>query len=384
MTIKAGADAGNNALKLWVKDQKPMMIPSIYSEHLGDAVDALDMMDIPADKLEDHIDITITSKALTFSNIRYIVGKKVSEDNLEPIEMEKKSDKSKDEIPVIVTLAGLAITAMKQNPDMDNIQVSYDLSVALPIAFINKDNATNNEKRFMGNHTVTYHHPSGRNVKVEITIEFCKCLPEGAAAVWGVVFDENGNILERLVEDAEGVRKNVSFMNTTNLSFDIGAGTTEIVVTHGLNFKPALSKGLPYGTKETILKFIETWNKEYPRKGIDSLAEFNEILFDTEHPRHTDVSVKFKAHQRQLAVKLSKEIINKVDDMKDDPYVFIYGGGATVIKDELQQILKQRGRDRNLIFLNDPMYVNAKGLLVYTCSPRFEEIKKQALGVHNA
>lgn len=383
MIIKAGADAGNNALKLWVRDQHPMMIPSIYSEYFGDAVEALDMTDIPAANLVDHIDITITSPGLKLADIRYIVGKKVSEDSLEPIEMEKKSDKSKDEIPVIVTLAGLAVTAMKDNPDKDLIQVTYDLSVALPIAFINKQNAEANEKRFMGVHTVTYHHPSGRNVKVEIKIEFCKCLPEGAAAVWGVVFDENGNKLERQIEDEDGNKKKVSFLDTTNLSFDIGAGTTEIVVTHGLNFKPALSKGLNYGTKETILKFIETWNKEYPRKGIDSLAEFNEILFNTEHPRHSDVSVKFKPHQRQLAVKLSKEIINKIDDMKDDPFVFIYGGGATVVKDELQQILKQRDRDRNLIFLKDPMYVNAKGLLVYTCSPRFEEIKKQYLGVHN-
>ena len=145
MIIKAGADAGNNALKLWVRDQHPMMIPSIYSEYFGDAVEALDMTDIPAANLVDHIDITITSPGLKLADIRYIVGKKVSEDSLEPIEMEKKSDKSKDEIPVIVTLAGLAVTAMKDNPDKDLIQVTYDLSVALPIAFINKQNAEANE-----------------------------------------------------------------------------------------------------------------------------------------------------------------------------------------------------------------------------------------------
>ena len=52
MIIKAGADAGNNALKLWVRDQHPMMIPSIYSEYFGDAVEALDMTDIPAANLE--------------------------------------------------------------------------------------------------------------------------------------------------------------------------------------------------------------------------------------------------------------------------------------------------------------------------------------------
>jgi plasmid segregation protein ParM len=380
MAIKAGADAGNYALKLWVKGKKPIMIPSVYSEYMGMPVDALEMPDIPVDKLEDNIDITISSSALELNNVRYIVGKKVATDMLEPIEMEKKSDKSKDEIPVIVTLAGLAISAMKDHPDKNEIEVSYDLGVALPIAFINPENAKRNEKRFMGTHIVTFHHPSGRDVKVTIKIEFCKCLPEGAAAIWGVVFDEEGNPLERLIEDEKGVRRNVSFLDTVNLSFDIGAGTTEVVVTHGLNYKPNLSKGLDYGTKATILEIITLWNKQNPRKPIESVAEFNEIYFDTEHPRHVELRTLSAPFFRQLAVKISKEIINKIDDMKDDPFVFIYGGGQEVLKPELETILRKRGRDKNVIFLKDPMFVNAKGLLVYVCSPRFEELKKQALG----
>lgn len=380
MAIKAGADAGNYALKLWVKGKKPIMIPSVYSEYMGMPVDALEMPDIPVDKLEDNIDITISSPALELNNIRYIVGKKVATDMLEPVEMEKKSDKSKDEIPVITTLAGLAINAMKDHPDKDEIEVNYDLGVALPIAFINPENAKRNEKRFMGTHTVIFHHPSGRDVKVTIKIEFCKCLPEGAAAIWGVVFDEEGNPIERLVEGKDGVRRNISFLDTVNLSFDIGAGTTEVVVTHGLNFKPTLSKGLEYGTKATILDIITLWNKQNPRKQIESVAEFNEIYFDTEHPRHVELRTFSAPFFRQLAVKMSKEIINKIDDMKDDPFVFIYGGGQEVLKPELETILRKRGRDKNVIFLKDPMFVNAKGLLVYVCSPRFEELKKQALG----
>ena len=37
------------------------------------------------------------------------------DENIKGIEMEKKSDKSKDDLVLLVTLAGLAITAMKNN-----------------------------------------------------------------------------------------------------------------------------------------------------------------------------------------------------------------------------------------------------------------------------
>lgn len=244
MTIfKAGADAGNNGLKLWVKDVAPIAIPTIYSLYMGETTELMDMEDIPAEELINNIDLTIDSKALSFNGQRYVIGEKVLNDNLRAVELEKKSDKSKDEIPVIVTLAGLAIDAMKKQYDKDNIKVTYDLSVALPVSTITQANAKANSERFMGTHEVTFHHPSGRNVKVTIKIEYCKCLPEGAAAAWGVVFDETGKTIERKIEVADKIMK-VDFQNKTLLHFDIGAGTTEIVVTEGIKFNPKLSEGL--------------------------------------------------------------------------------------------------------------------------------------------
>ncbi|OHR74070.1 ParM/StbA family protein [Bacillus sp. UMB0893] len=381
MTIfKAGADAGNNGLKLWVKDVAPIAIPTIYSLYMGETTELMDMEDIPAEELINNIDLTIDSKALSFNGQRYVIGEKVLNDNLRAVELEKKSDKSKDEIPVIVTLAGLAIDAMKKQYDKDNIKVTYDLSVALPVSTITQANAKANSERFMGTHEVTFHHPSGRNVKVTIKIEYCKCLPEGAAAAWGVVFDETGKTIERKIEVADKIMK-VDFQNKTLLHFDIGAGTTEIVVTEGIKFNPKLSEGLNYGVKQTILEIIKRWNRKHPRKSIDSMAEFNEIYFDTEHPRHNDLKQESQTGMLQLAQQISSAIIDKIDDLKDDPYVFIYGGGAAVLKDYLQKILDTKGRTTNVTFLSEPMFVNARGLLVYTCSPRYEQQKETELGV---
>lgn len=380
MIFKAGADAGNNGLKLWVKDSEPIMIPTVYSLYMGETTELMDMDDIAVNELLNNIDVTINSKALLFNGQRYIIGEKVVQDNLPPTELEKKSDKSKDEIPVLVTLAGLAIDAMKKEYEKDSIEATYDLSVALPLNTITQERAKNNADRFMGTHEVIFHHPSGRNVKVTLKIEYCKCLPEGAAAAWGVVFDENGNLAERKVEIGDKIMK-IDFSNKTLLHFDIGAGTTEIVVTEGVQYKPTLSSGLHFGVKSTVNEIIKRWNHKNPRKPIDSMAEFNEIHFDPEHPRHNDLVSQSKTGLLQLAQRISSSLIDKIDDMKDDPYVFIYGGGAAILKDSLQTILKAKDRMTNVTFLNDPMYVNARGLLVYTCSPRYEQQKEKDLGV---
>ncbi|ALA55241.1 ParM/StbA family protein [Shouchella clausii] len=380
MTLKAGADAGNNGMKLWVKDSEPVLIPTVYSLYMGETTELMDMEDIPAEDLLHNIDVTINSKALSFNGQRYVIGEKVLNDNLQGIELEKKSDKSKDEIPVLVTLAGLAVDAMKKDYSKDNIEVTYDLSVALPVSTITQKSAQANAARFTGTHEVIFHHPSGRNVTVTIIIEYCKCLPEGAAAAWGVVFDENGKLSERKVEVGDQIMK-MDFANKTLLHFDIGAGTTEIVVTEGVKYNPKLSEGLNFGVKATINEIIKRWNRNNPRKSIDSMAEFNEIYFDTEHPRHNDLVDLSKTGLLQLAQQISSSIINKIDDLKDDPYVFIYGGGAAILKEYLQQILKSKGRLTNATFLNNPMYVNARGLLVYTCSPRYQQQKEKELGV---
>lgn len=377
--FKVGADAGNNGLKLWVKDSQPMLIPTVYSLYMGETTELMDMDDISVDQLLENIDVTINSKALSFNGQRYVIGQKVLNDNLQGIELEKKSDKSKDEIPVLVTLAGLAIDTMKRNYEKDYIEASYDLSVALPVSTITQASAQANSERFIGTHEVIYHHPSGRNVTVVIKIEYCKCLPEGAAAAWGVVFDETGKLSERKVEVGDKIIK-MDFNDKTLLHFDIGAGTTEIVVTEGVKYNPKLSEGLNFGVKLTINEIIKRWNRKNPRKSIDSMAEFNEIYFDPEHPRHNDLVTESKTGLIQLAQQISSSIINKIDDLKDDPYVFIYGGGAAILKDYLQKILKTKDRMTNVTFLNDPMYVNARGLLVYTCSPRYEQQKEKSLG----
>ena len=74
--LKAGADAGNNGLKLMVKGQDPIFIPSIYALYIGEPTGLLDEEDVSLSELENHIDVTISSPSLMLNNVRYIVGEK--------------------------------------------------------------------------------------------------------------------------------------------------------------------------------------------------------------------------------------------------------------------------------------------------------------------
>lgn len=74
--LKAGADAGNNGLKLMVKGQDPIFIPSIYALYIGEPTGLLDEGDVSLSELENHIDVTISSPSLMLNNVRYIVGEK--------------------------------------------------------------------------------------------------------------------------------------------------------------------------------------------------------------------------------------------------------------------------------------------------------------------
>ena len=379
--LKAGADAGNNGLKLMVKGQKPIYIPSIYSLYIGESTGLLDEVDVPISELENHIDVTISSPSLMLNNVRYIVGQKVIQDQLKGTEMEKKSNKSTDELMILTILSGLAISAMRHNPNSNRINIRYDLSVALPMQIITPEIATENAQRYMGNHKIVFHYPNGRDVTINVSVEFCKCLPEGASGTWGIVYDEEGNALKYKVEKENDIISEIDFVDKTLLSFDIGAGTTEEVVSFGVNFRPQLSKGLAYGIKETLLQIITRWNRKKQKKTIDSITEFNQIYLNENHPRNPLLVEESQQALLSLAARVATDIINKIDDMKDDPYVFIYGGGAVIIKNSLQSILKQKGRLKNITFVENPLFTNARGLLVYTCSPRYREHKQKELRI---
>lgn len=388
---KAGVDAGNNGTKIAIAGSEYIYIPSNISYHMENSIsDDFSETEFNIDTLHENIDVTIFSPALDTKE-RYVVGEKAFRDQLQIIEMEENSEKDKHDIPVVTTLSGLAIDAIRSNVDKIDtnkeevtIKANYDISVALPIKTITKPRAQQLEKKYIGTHIITFHISKSFTIKIEITIEFCKCLPEGAAASWGIVYNEKGELIKHKIStfidvDKEKIEE-ITLENRMILGFDVGGGTIEKVVTQGVALQARLSDGLPYGTKKTIQETMSVWNRNNPRKSIDSMIEFNNIYFNSQHPRHSAVVDYFSRPLMSLALQLAKDFVDQIDKLKDDPIIFIYGGGAHLLKTYLIKILNDKGIS-NVIYLNDPLYANAQGLLVYTLSPRYDEVKQKTLEV---
>ena len=51
-----------------------------------------------------------------------------------------------------------------------------------------------------------------------------KCLPEGASGTWGIVYDEEGNVVKHKIECEPNQVSEIDFVDKTLLSFDIVQG----------------------------------------------------------------------------------------------------------------------------------------------------------------
>lgn len=52
----------------------------------------------------------------------------------------------------------------------------------------------------MGNYKVIFYYLNGCDVIINVLIEYCKCLFEGVFGMWGIVYDEEGNVVKYKIE----------------------------------------------------------------------------------------------------------------------------------------------------------------------------------------
>ena len=54
---------------------------------------------------------------------------------------------------------------------------------------------------------------NGRDVTINVSIEYCKCLPEGASGTWGIVYDEEGNVVKHKIECEQNQVSEIDFVD---------------------------------------------------------------------------------------------------------------------------------------------------------------------------
>lgn len=384
--IPFGLDGGNGSLKGWSSAMlEGILIPSVFYK-LGidnDVEDNLDHTDYTPENIVDNLDITyVSTKALDETNQRYYIGNRVAKEFKDGSETTTESIKYIDKTPILVGLAALAVDAIKRNPEKTKIKINYDLGLALPVLDISTG-AKIQEERFMGTHELIVHQPSGNNIQLTITVEFASCIPEGAAAAWGVVYDEKGRANKRKYLENDVVKIG-DFRDLPMTHADIGGGSTELVYTEGIQYYHKQSDGLPFGTKQIIVEINKDWNKTRRQGRLKTVNDFTKVYFDNTDPRHAELNLFAKSRLDRQGDKIGREIVNFYNGFSSASTalpLIIYGGGAILFKDSISKVLEQNGLLDKVVFLEDALFTNAKGLLVYCSSPVFAKKKEAALGV---
>lgn len=281
----------------------------------------------------------------------------------------KHEAKYESNIPIILTLASIAEKATQDGYKEKGeaicdevIKVKVDMVTGLPLTEWTSDIGAQFSDRFKkGKHEVKVYLGLNKSVKVEITFDYVKTLPEAAPVVFSLYKDVEGNIRsgkifeefanEYGIEEIDGLY----FQGKRLLHIDIGEGTTEFPVTVGLNPDQKFVSGLELGIGEAIENMLEKFSKENRMRSAKR-TDISAIL--EEGKKYYPEAIKL-VKQEVLRTQTNIQIADKADSIMDElknelDIVVVYGGGSIVLKDSLYDNLKDICDDRGVELLYIP------------------------------
>lgn len=387
---KAGVDGGNGETKMQFEGvDEGLAIPTaeLLVINASSKGSFLASQTVTPKNIHEHLDITfIASKALAKTNERYYIGKRTLKSmGAKPKETPKNAQKHTSEIVARTILAGLLVDAVKNNPESKSITAHYDLNLALPLNQIDEAAFQKHAERFIGTHEMKFHYPNGEETLVTIIIEFAMTLPEGAIGSYAIVYNIDGSLksYEIIEEDDEGneVKSVVTFEDRELLMGDIGAGSLDCAVMMGVDFDFDNSDGFELGTKESVNKIRTEWNKLQKQDQINSLTQFTEIYSNTEIFNSTKLQNFSTMYLNDDAIVIADSLKSIYEKMPSRARIVLYGGGAILYKNALIPLLEEYSN--KVIFAPNPKFTNALGLLIFSLTPAFEEIKNNYLEALN-
>lgn len=422
MYFSAGLDIGNGYVKGAVENLMGGKIttidmPSCASviSHPQDLKPEDNEVSGVVDDIYNQLDVVIGSHMVTETRRLYIGARSVNS-GTRPFEFNVASHLSKanDPLSIILMLSCIAGKAVKdvyaQMHDFPDsvITVHAVLSLALPIREYVKHGTEYRERLMKKPHMVTVHN-FNKDIVLQVVLEDVAIIAEGVAAQYAISGQSEKfmqGVLQyarKAMEDVYGpeCHSNLLFdvkpeevlqaMNTVGL--DIGEGTVNLPVFRNGAFVPDVSSNLPIGYGSVLADALnELQDNGYPFKTRKELTEYLNIKPSRMQQASYD---KVKAVVDNHVTNLVESIIvdfttamSKAGAVVE--VVYIYGGGATPIRDELYRKLMETMRvnqQENVIMLymdsQWSRYLNREGLLVIanTKAEKLKEIAQKAANV---
>ncbi|PGP18662.1 hypothetical protein COA01_23250 [Bacillus cereus] len=353
-------------------------------------------------KLEDRIEVEITSKALQkeVGTKRYFIGKvAVQTGGSGSTTMNIRNVKKHEEdLPIVNTLGIVAVDAVKEHyqkvgnlQDAETIEVVCDMSTALPVYIFSEEAEKFFAERFMNHVHQVRVYVANITVNVKITFRYVRVLREGIPALFNII--ENGqkkyrsdSMFDKFKEEYE--KPDVTgkyFTEKRMLHVDIGSGTTELVYTTGYKPNIDMSTGEEFGIGQAIENSIPVLKKKLT--GVKLHRQIvGEYLRDKNADFHAVAQECLVGPKQQTANELFDLIENHVQNIGYQVDVIsVYGGGSILLNDVLYNMLveyyKNTPKKIEVLWIPEEFAVemNARGLEIYNEAKMDDLIKSLAV-----
>jgi plasmid segregation protein ParM len=343
MKLVVANDIGNSETKMIVNDTL-IKQPSVVKRLLSKPNVTETNVEKNIANLLDELIVHVTSNAIKRSGL-YFIGKRanMTADKVENMNI-KLGNKSKHDIPVLMTLSMLAARsvqlAYQENQELPpSISVDVSMTTAIPASEYSADQARYLEGRFTSNDHVVIVYVGETPVTVTLHFQTVKVTQEGIPALYALLESEN-EILKNYNEHYKKQAVPKDFANKRILHVDIGDGTTEYVYTVGINPVTDVCSGEKRGVGHATEEATQLLKEEVGGFLNLNRQQFMNIFRDPSHHLH-DLAVRFMQEARySQAQRILEDIQEKYSDIAGNVDVIaVYGGGSIQFKEELYEEL---------------------------------------------
>jgi plasmid segregation protein ParM len=343
MKLVVANDIGNSETKMIVNDTL-IKQPSVVKRLLSKPNVTETNVEKNIANLLDELIVHVTSNAIKRSGL-YFIGKRanMTADKVENMNI-KLGNKSKHDIPVLMTLSMLAARsvqlAYQENQELPpSISVDVSMTTAIPASEYSADQARYLEGRFTSNDHVVIVYVGETPVTVTLHFQTVKVTQEGIPALYALLESEN-EILKNYNEHYKKQAVPKDFANKRILHVDIGDGTTEYIYTVGINPVTDVCSGEKRGVGHATEEATQLLKEEVGGFLNLNRQQFMDIFRDPSHHLH-DLAVRFMQEARySQAQRILEDIQEKYSDIAGNVDVIaVYGGGSIQFKEELYEEL---------------------------------------------
>lgn len=382
MKLVAGLDIGNGYVKGLVRCGEKIKEVDIPSGVM--IVTRPNLVPIKDDKVDEEIKDFYNRLDTSFvtpmikDNYRRLFGERSlnASGAFEEFDVLGNRSKAQQELSKILVLGIIAGSAVKfyyeqhkKLPEADGVlSVECKVALALPIGEYNSFRHIYAEEFKNGVHTVTIHNFE-TPITVKLKFDNVQVTAEGASAQYAIIA-KGEPLMDAMLLDLkkrglslDGVTSKDILAVKNTIGIDIGEGTVNFPVFSGGRFNTDSSKTLNKGYGSVLTGALQNM-QESGVNGFNSRKQLASYLQNGPSPIKKNHYMRVKGFVDEEIVFFAKEVAEKFGHVLANSgasveVAYVYGGGATAVKEVLYPLLIEKVKEINGMDAFPVLYLNS-------------------------